>query len=500
MRKRSFTHSVLLLLWLAPVAASGQKRFVFDSGCRQAYGQIMMMKTGEGQRLLEAEKKADPANLTPYFLDNYIDLFRLFFHEDPAEYQAALPHREKRLSLMKEGPKSSPYYLLTQAMIYAQWGLIKLKYEENLSAMWDFRRAYLLIRENRRKFPNFSPNKILLGSMQAIIGTVPSSYRWITRILGFTDGSVVGGLALLESYVNDTTADGKLFHEEALFYYCYLKFYIAHEPDEVMRLIREEDLDVVNNALYAFMAANLALNNHDASYGLQVLAHMKRGPGYLHMPVLNYEWGTLKLYHLELDDAIRYLGQFTSHFKGKFYLKDAYFKLAWAYYLRGDMAQAETCRRQVLSRGNQVVDADKVAVREAKKGTWPDTTILKARMLMNGGYFTGALAKLREKKIEDFTRLTDKIEYAYFLGRTYDELGRDDLALSLYDATIRAGADRPEYFAARAALQSAFIYEQRADTARALDYFHQCLDMDEEEYKSTLDQRAKAGINRLTVK
>lgn len=485
---------------LIPLGGASQQRFDFNASCRQAYQQIMMMKTAEGQRLIDAEKKAHPDNLIPYFLDNYIDLFTLFFHENPAEYKAALPDREKRLTLMKQGPENSPYYLFTQATIYAQWGLIKLKYEQNLSSMWDFRRAYLMIRDNRKKFPAFSPNKILLGSMQAVIGTVPSSYRWITGILGFTGGSVNGGLSMLESYVRDSSADGSLFHEEALFYYAYLKFYIAHKPDEVMQMIRNSHLDLVNNALFAFMAANLALNNHETSFGLHVIQHMNKGPGYLHMPVLNYEMGTLKLYHLELADAIHYLELFTTNFKGKFYLKDAYFKLSWAYYLQGNMARAERCRKLVLARGNEVVDADKVAVREAKKDTWPDATILKARMLMNGGYFTEALEKLRTKKIEDYSSLTDKIQYAYFLARTYDELGQDDLALSLYQATIKTGADRPEYYAARAALQSAFIYEQRKDSAMAITYFKKCLNMDEQEYKSTLDQRAKAGINRLTIR
>lgn len=450
--------------------------------------------------MLETAKKADPDNLIPYFLDNYIDLFTLFFHEDPSEYKAALPQREKRLTLLKQGPRGSPFYLFTQAMIYAQWGIIKLKYEENLSAMWDFRRAYLMIRDNQKKFPSFSPNKIVLGPMQALIGTIPSSYRWITNILGFTGGSVNGGLSQLALYVSDSSAEGMLFHEEALFYYAYLKFYIAHKPDEVMQMIRDKHLDVVNNALYAFMTANLALNNHQTSYGLQILQHMNRGPAYLHMPVLNYEMGTLKLYHLELADAVHYLDVFTTHFKGKFYLKDAFFKLSWAYYLQGNLEEAEKCRKLVLSRGNEVVDADKVAVREAKKNSWPDTTILQARMLMNGGYFTEALQRLRTKKIDDYSALSDKIQYAYFLARTYDEIGQDALALSLYDATIKTGSDRPEYYAARAALQSAFIYEKRKDTTNALRYFKKCLSMNEQEYKSTLDQRAKAGINRLTIK
>lgn len=497
---RSFFMILFVSALLMPGPCVGQKVFDFNAGCRQAYHQIMMMKTDEGQRLINEQKESNPENLIPYFLENYIDLFTLFFHEDATEYKTQFPNREKRIALMRQGPKDSPFYLFTQAMIYAQWGIVKLKYEENLSAMWDFRKAYLDILDNNKKFPGFSPNKILIGPMQALIGTIPSGYRWITNILGFTGGSVNKGLALLKSYVDDTSDEGRMFHEEALFYYAYMEFYISHKPDQVMQLIKTRQLDLVSNALYAFMAANLALNNHEAAYGLEVIQNMDKGPEYLDMPVLRYEMGTLKLYHLELGDAISYLSLFLKDFKGKFYVKDALFKLSWAYYLQGNMAQAEKYRKLVLTRGNEVVDADKVAMREAKKGRWSDTTILQARMLMNGGFFHEALSRLLRKKIEQYPRLIDKIEYAYFLARTYDELGNDDQAIALYDATIKAGASRPEYYAARAALQVAFIYEKRNDAKNALIYFRKCVGMNEQEYKTTLDQRAKAGINRLTVK
>lgn len=491
----------VFLFLVMPFLSFGQsKTFDFNARCEQAYRQIMMMKTGEGQRILNEEIKANPNNLIPYFLENYIDMFTLFFHEDKAEYNACYQNREKRIRLMQQGPQSSPFYLFTQAMIYEQWGIVKLKYEENVSAMWDFRRAYLTIEENEKKFPGFAANKIILGPMQAMIGTVPSSYRWITNILGFSNGSVNDGIALLKSYIDDPGNDKGLFKDEACFYYAYMEFYIAHQPDVAMKFIRDQKLDIVNNALYAFMAANLALNNHEAGYGLQVIENMKKGPEYLKMPVLNYELGTLKLYHMELNDAIHYLSLFVNNSQGNFYVKDALSRLSWVYYLQGNMKEAEKYRQLVLTRGNTVVDADKVALREAKAGQWSDPGILKARMLMNGGYFKEALQVLTQKKIEDYHELINKIEYAYFLARINDELGNEKEAIPLYKATIKAGAARPEYYAARSALQLAFIYEKRKDTAMALNYFRQCLNMNEKEYKTSLDQRAKAGINRLTIR
>ena len=59
------------------------------------------------------------------------------------------------------------------------------------------------------------------------------------------------------------------------------------------------------------------------------------------------------------------------------------------------------------------------------------------------------------------------------------------------------GKNATEYFAARAALQTGYIYEKKAAKKEAIRYFEMVLDMDDHEYKNSLDQRAKAAINRI---
>jgi hypothetical protein len=40
------------------------------------------------------------------------------------------------------------------------------------------------------------------------------------------------------------------------------------------------------------------------------------------------------------------------------------------------------------------------------------------------------------------------------------------------------------------------IYEQKGNKNAAIQYFEQCLEMDNHDYKNSLDQRAKSGIAR----
>lgn len=173
---------LLGLLLNITISVSGrQKVYDFNTRCQQAYDAIMQLRLDAGAALLAEEKKANPDNLIPYFLENYADFFTLFFNEDPAEYARKKSLKADRVAWMEEGPTNSPYYLYTQAAIRFQWGMVRLKFNERWDAVWEIRKAYQLLKENQKKFPQFLPNNMLLGSMQTVFGTIPEGYRWLSN-------------------------------------------------------------------------------------------------------------------------------------------------------------------------------------------------------------------------------------------------------------------------------------------------------------------------------
>ncbi len=491
---------VLALVLLSAVKLTAQPAFDFNENCQLAYHHIIQLKVANAQRLIERERKTHPDNLVPYFLENYIAAFKLLFNGDAGDYDAYLSGNEKRLAQLKSGPTSSPYYLFLQSIVHLQTGACKYKFGDKVSAFWDIRRAYLQIIDNQKKFPDFGPNKIVLGPMKALVGSIPANYRWATRLLGFKNGSIVEGLDLMHTFLNKQHPEGDFFKQEAVFYYVYMIFYLKHQPDKAIAVIKNRNLDLKNNALYAFMAANLYLNDHSAARAMEILKQRQANPSYMDLPVMHYELATAYMYHLNLDGAIREFKRFLDNYKGQLYAKDALYKISAAYYLKGNRPAAEEYRKRVLSRGSEVADADKVAMREVKSGEWPEPVILQARLLFTGGYFEEALQKLLTKSVKDYHVLENKVKYSYFLARIRDEMGQEDQALLLYKAAIAGGQKLPEYYAARAALQMGFIYEKRGEKEKAIASFKQCLGMPNEEYKETLDQRAKSGINRLTVR
>ncbi len=301
---------------------------------------------------------------------------------------------------------------------------------------------------------------------------------------------------MMQSFVNSNDTTARFFFNEAAFYYCYLLFYIKNQPAEAFAFIKQKKLDVVNNHLFAFMAANLAINSKKTEFAKSILFNRNLSGDYLVMPVWNYELAFVKLNHLELAEAAKHLELFVRQFKGDFYLKDACQKLSWCYYLLGNAPAAERARKWVLSKGNTISDADNQAFREAKTGQYPHPLLLKARLLNDGGYNMEALAMLAGKTTTDFLKAEEKLEFNYRIARIYDDLGRYNDAIAAYGVAIRLGSKSKEYYASRAALQTGLIYEQQGDPDKAINYFQQCINMDNHDYKNSIDQKAKAGIAR----
>lgn len=475
--------------------AFSQKIYDFNSNCRAAYNEILKLKLSTGKELIIKERQQNPNNLIPDLLDGYIDFFELFFNEDPKQFASHKDNFDKRIYLYEQGPVNSPFYRYCKALTYLQRAAVKIKFGERFGAGWDFKKANSLINDNAAKYPSFQPNNMLLGPIKVVIGTVPPGYKWITSLFGFK-GSISEGMRVMNNFINSNDNYAKLLNNEATFYYCYLLFYIQNKPDEVFKLIQSKKLDLVNNHLFTYLAANLGINSKQNDYAGKIIQSRNSSPDYMPTAAWDFEMGFVKLHKLQLDEAIKYFNRFIDTFKGRFYVKDVMQKISWAYYLKGDKTKAEQYRLLTIKNGNTESDADKKAYRDAKKGFWPDEVLLKARILNDGGYQKEALALLSGKTIDDFKRPEDSLDFTYRLARIYDDMGKDDEAIEYYRSAIQLGQNRPEYYAARAALQMGYIYEKRNQKTLAIAAYQEELDMGDHEYKDSLDQRAKSGIAR----
>jgi tetratricopeptide (TPR) repeat protein len=284
--------------------------------------------------------------------------------------------------------------------------------------------------------------------------------------------------------------------EEAQIIYTYLRYYLLHEQQEAWDFIMSKQFACEGNLLRSFVRANIGLNFRKSEVALATLKAAEKLPHYSSFPIFEYEMGTALLFNLN-DGAVNSLYRFVTVFKGKYYVKEALYKMALSYYLQHNMEKARAARALVPNYGAKTTDADKQAERLSKRQDWPAYNLVQAHELFDGGHYLEALSKLVNQKSDEYTNPIDKVEYYYRMGRIYDETNQPEKAISFYKYAVVLGSNREEYFASRAAFQMGLIYEKQGKRTEALKSFKECIAMKNHDYKASIDQQAKAAINRL---
>ena len=472
-----------------------QPHYIWNEKVQNVYESISSLKIPEARKLNAIEKKNDPDNLLLLLLDSYADLYQLFFNENTAEYNNIYPNFNKRIEKLKAGPKNSPYYLYSLATVHLNKAIVAIRFDRNWDAALDFRKAYLLYKQNKETFPKFTPNDVYFGLMTTIIGAVPNNYQWMLNLLGMK-GSISKGNALVLNYINSKNEFSTIARNEALLVYPYLVMNFEGKIKKSIDFIEQASYDFKRNHLHAYMATNIYLSNQLSKKSLDIANNIEINEAYLKMPFWHYEKGFAYLNQLNLEKSHQELTKFTTEFKGGFYIKDAFEKLSWIAYLQNDLKLAENYRNKVTHLGSTVTDADKLAYENAKSGKWPNPLLLKARLLSDGGLQNQSLGLLQGKSMRDFLTIDEKAEFVYRLARIHDLLGSKEQAIKYYKTAVEIGKNINGYFASRSAFQIGLIYEERKEYDNAIIHYNTCLNMKNTAFKNSLDQKAKSGLLR----
>ena len=489
---------LLTCVWLCfagSTVSAGTYYFDFNNRCKQAYQAMIALRIAEGNALLKEEQREHPNNLIPVLLANYDDCLTLLFNGDPNEYARRKANLDKRMDMIGKGDQNSPWYKYSIGALYFQWAAVRIRFNEYWSAGMEFRKSFANLKDNRKKFPEFRNNQVLMGLEEAIVGTIPDSYKWITNVLGMK-GDVRKGTAQIVDFLDRRDGSASIMREEAIFYYCYLRFSLLSDHKGVWKYLDGSTLDFRNNHLFVFMKANFAVNDNKASIAEQVLRNRAQGSSYLEAPIFNYQMGIALLQKTD-GDCIDYFQKFLNRYRGRLFVKDALQKMSFYHLSRGETSKALLYKNKIAKAGNAQIDADKQAQRYAENAVLPHPSLMKARLLCDGGYYSQALDALKGSKASDFPNIGDQLEFNYRYARIYTLMGQTAKAIPFYETTIRYGSNRQEHFAARSALEVGQIYEQQGQREKAIASYRQCVAMKNHDYKSSLDQKAKAGIDRL---
>ncbi|MEO1518951.1 MAG: tetratricopeptide repeat protein [Bacteroidota bacterium] len=470
--------------------------FAFSTGASQAYQKAIELRFVEARTLLAQLKHSEPDNHLIYLVENYVDFFTIFLDENEQEFRSLEHNKDKRLELIAQGDRNSPYFLYAQAEIKLQWALSRLKFEEYFSALMEIRSAYKLLTKNQKRFPNFVANKKSLGILHALVGTIPDSYRWGVKLLGGMDGTIEQGRGEIEEVLDHAKDHPFIFEEETRVIYALLMLHLGNQQETAWQVISSPKLNPQKNPLATFVLANVAMHSGKNEEVIRLLENRPLDPAFHPFPYLDYMLGLAKLYRLDVD-ADQYFKKYLTNFRGRNYIKEAYQKLAWWSLLQGNAGEYRRFIKQCKQKGAAVIGGDKQALKEATSGVMPDPILLRARLLFDGGYHRRALEQLRSHSVDQFATIGQQLEYTYRLGRITHRMGQWADAIEFYGQTIEKGREYKFYFACNAALQMGLVYEQQGKRELARQSYKECLRLRPDEYQNSLHQKAKAGLNRL---
>ncbi len=485
----------LVLLFIS-VHSYGQ--YDFSSRCIEAHALITSLRFDEARILLKEEQTENSANLIPIMLENYIDFLTIIVGEDEVAFDSLGKLRHERIRLLKKGDKESPWYRSLIAQVNLQWAFARVRFGEYFTAAREIRRAYLLLEENRELHPDFLPDKVGLGIMYALIGSIPDNYRWIASLFSMHGSVELGRSELFEVLTGADAAEYPYLKNEALFFLSFVDLNLQADKSKAQELLPYYGDEASGNLMLIFSRAKILMLTAHNDEAISLLLNRPTGQAYYPFYYLDFLSGLAKLNRLD-DDANIYFLRFTTNFKGNAYVKEAYQKLAWYWLLQGQSDKYHDYMKKVVLYGDDFTDGDKQALTEAQTGEIPNLCLLRARLLFDGGYYHMA-DSLMDRSDCHLDSDRDRTEFSYRKGRIAHACGKYDLALKWYDQAIEKGGTQPYYFAANAALKAGNIQESLVNFDLAEDYYKRCLKMPAKEYKTSIHQKAKAGLNRLKDK
>ncbi|MCC6251827.1 MAG: hypothetical protein IT238_05140 [Bacteroidia bacterium] len=471
----------------------------FSYNYRKAYEHVTALRYNQSLFYIEAEKKANPANNLIMVVENYKICMEILLNENKELLNNYAKTKDKIIKTLESENEKNPYYLYALGEINMQWGFACIKTGEYLSGVLAINKAYKLFTRNAEKYPNFIPQLKSLGLLHSLIGIVPDEYKWAVSILGFK-GSLIEGTNELNQYYSVALKDTlyKCFQTEATLIYSIIQINFNPDKNNLNKILQQINSQNQLNPILSFAYADICMHNgniDEAIYHLQNNTYSETQ--YLKFHYLNYILGSAKLYRLD-NDANVYLEKYIKQFKGQSFLKSACLKLAYFYLVQNNTEKYFYWLKQIDKYGNEMTDEDKEAQKQVNNTALPNIYLLKSRLLFDGGFYHQSHKSLIQLKKEDLMTTRDRLEFIYRLGRIEHKLDNNKKAIYYYKIVLKNGSSYSYYYAANAALNLGNIYEELHDKPKAKYYFEECLKLRNHEYQRSIDQKAKAGLKRLS--
>jgi tetratricopeptide (TPR) repeat protein len=431
----------------------------------------------------------------PYavYVENLQEFLPVFINENPDDLEKYLSHfkdRKKRILEMKEGEMQR----FALAEMYFHTSLAHLKFGNYTSAAHLLRKSYDLHETNYNKNPKFKGSYKTLSIIDLVAGQVPSQFQWAVHLVGIKADEKRASRLLKRLWKEEgVTFNGNVAREASYLYGMYRSAFLGEAGlalDELERYYSDNRVNLSS----AFFKANLAQHAHRNDEVIRVIESAPK-VGKNTIPTLELMLGEAYLNKLDKRAEV-HIKKYIRTYQGAHYIKDAYRKLSWHYYVQGDKISGFSYQKKIQKVGKASTELDQQA-EEYSKQIMPHPTLLKARLLFDGGYYERARNLMKYEQVSNFETSLYKTEYCYRKGRIYFELQDTTLSRMYFQAAIPLGKDLSVYYASYSALYLGEIYLLQGKKKQAETYFRMARSFSaNREYRNSIEIKSKAGEKR----
>lgn len=488
-----FMRKIRLLFFSALCFYASAQQVEFNRAMEDGLKALAEVRYNDLDAILKMERRTNPENRVPDYLEVASLCIRGFLVEDEAWFLSQQTRLDELIAKVKQLPKREPYKRVLLAEMALGRAGAHGKFKHNVKAAWGFYRAYNLLSENLEAFPNFIPTLIPFGVLQTAVGSLPSDYKSMASLFGF-NGDIQEGLKMIRKAYYYSLADPNLKpHQDYFGYvYAYVNFELKTEEQVSLNTL---GVNVASSSFFLYLEAQQELRNGDAAEALKLLQSRPGGPGYLEIPFFDYYTGKIALL-VNPEEAKNRLTKFIDESRDSENRKSAYRYLAWYHLLKDEEQSAEIYRQKVLSNDEEsLTGSDKQAVDEAGRGF--NIFLIKARLDFDAGRYAKVVEVLKPAQInEHCIRDWEKQEFYYRRGRALQELGLVEQAIPAFLKAMDYKAEST-FSLANSTLQLAILFEERGNWSKARSYFEAALALEDYPFHEGIQQKAKAGLQRL---
>jgi len=483
---------LFLLLFRATAAVS---QYQFNENCKEGWRLLMDLRITEAKQLMEKELSVHPANYYALYLEQTCDAYALYINAGQEEYETFLDHYEERRDLMDGKFEDSPYYLMCRSEMDLQAGMFRVLNGSMLGGIRRLYSGYNKLHKNLNRHPDFLPGRMIDGFFNCALSNLPPFVKSAVSVFSVSSDFDKGWRTLNEVYQAQKNIRG-INAESALFVTFVAK--INKTPEIAYDLVRSYGPGLDTLFLPVFFKANIEYSTGRNEQALATLSLLKDKTGPYAGFLYDYLMGKCLLRKLD-PGAERYIEKFLSELKKEDYFREMTYNLALLHLIRGDRNKYRELCRIVREKGKDIVERDHEALYAASLDYEPDISLVKARLLLAGGYTDRFRKTIHTYEQHPRRELPYLLEYDLLMGKYYETLGQPPAAIKHFQRVVDKGRKSDYSFASEAALRLGGIYEKEKKYEQAKRYYKLSSDLYKNRYYEYIGSKAEKGLARVGV-